>query len=124
MLNIKYIKYTFAHKIAFLKVEKELTGSNSVRGYLHDVDKLILYPFLAKKTVSKFHRKHSQHHVNKAQTRKDFIEMMIDWECARLTKADKPLDAHQTLLKFYPQLSKVMIPLLKEFNLYHVEYEV
>lgn len=123
MHNLKFIKYTWAHKKAFLKVERELTGGNSLRGYLHDVDKLILYPFLPKKLVSKLHRSYSKHHVIKARTRQDFVEMMIDWECARLTKADKPLTAHQTLIKFYPQLTEVMTPLLKEFKLYHINYE-
>lgn len=118
MFNIKHIKYTYIHKKAFLKVEKELTGSNSIRGLLHDVDKLILYPVLPKKIVSKMHRRFSRHHINSARTRNDFIEMMIDWESARFTKPDKPLDAQQTLFVLYPQLINVMIPLLIEFNLY------
>lgn len=32
----------------------------------------------------------------------NWIETIIDWECARFTKPDKPLNARETLSKFYP----------------------
>ena len=41
--RINKIKYTLRHKKAFLKVEKELRGKNTLKGYLHDVDKPFLY---------------------------------------------------------------------------------
>ena len=43
--------------------------------------------------------------------------MIIDWECARYTKPDKPLNAYDTLYKFYPQLENEILPLLNRFNL-------
>lgn len=43
--------------------------------------------------------------------------MIIDWECARYTKPDKPLNARQTLYKYYPALIDKIEPLLKEMNL-------
>lgn len=43
--------------------------------------------------------------------------MMIDWECARITKPDKPLDIYETLYKYYPELESYMLPLLIEFKL-------
>lgn len=119
MLNVKYIKYTWEHKKSFLDVEKTILGHNTIRGYLHDVDKLVMYLFIPKKIVSKFHRKFSNHHINKAKTRDDFIEMLIDWECARYTKKDKPLNAYETLYKLYPHLEGKMLPLMKEFYLVH-----
>ena len=32
--------------------------------------------------------------------------MIIDWECARYTKPDKPLNAYDTLYKIYPELEE------------------
>lgn len=109
--------YTIKHKIAFLKVEKQLLGKNTLRGYLHDIDKLFLYIFYSKKKTHTIHRNHSRHHVNKAKTKKDFIEMIIDWECARYTKPDKPLNAVETLNKFYPELKEILLPIMKELKL-------
>lgn len=43
--------------------------------------------------------------------------MVIDCECARFTKPDKPLNARQTLYKFYPELETKILPILEEFNL-------
>ena len=43
--------------------------------------------------------------------------MVIDWECARETKPDKPLDARETLEKFYPELKPYILPILEEFDL-------
>ena len=42
MFNLKSISYTWKHKIAFLKVEKQLLGKNTLSGYLHDIDKILL----------------------------------------------------------------------------------
>ena len=38
--------YTFKHKIAFLKIEKQLRGKNTLCGYLHDAEKPLMYLFL------------------------------------------------------------------------------
>ena len=45
--------------------------------------------------------------------------MVIDWECARFTKPDKPLDAYDTLYKFYPHMDDKILPILKELNIAH-----
>ena len=115
--NKEYIKYTLRHKKAFLEVERELLGKNTLSGYLHDLDKVFLYMLFSKDKVHNFHRKHSKHHTIKACKKKHFIQMIIDWECARKTKPDKQLDAYETLMAFYPQLKKEIIPLLIDFNL-------
>ena len=113
---IENLIYTVLHKKAFLKVEKQLLGGNTLRGCLHDIDKLFFYLFLSKEKTSKIHRKISKHH-NRAKTEKDFIQMAIDWECARYTKPDKPLTAHQTLEKYYPELKGIMIPILDKLKI-------
>lgn len=120
-------KYTLKHKLAFLRVERDLLGHNTWRGLFHDADKFLwLYPVALimgrdKKWVQICHRKNNRHHAEcpKERTRSDYIEMIIDWECARFTKADKQLDAYDTMKKFYPQLQDVILPLLREFNLEH-----
>lgn len=120
--NIKYIKYTLKHKKAFLMIEKKLLGKNTMSGYLHDLDKAFLYLFLGKKYVSMLHRKYSRHH-NKAHTESHYKHMLIDWECARYTKIDKPLNAYETLYKFYPELEIVILPLLEELGLVNDDKE-
>lgn len=117
MKRFKKFAYTFKHKKAILDIEKKLLGKNTMRGYLHDMDKLFLYPILGVKLTSKIHRKTSRHHINKAHTNKDYLEMVIDWESARFTKPDKPLNARQTLYKFYPQLEDKILPILNKYNL-------
>lgn len=48
MKNVEKMKYTIAHRKAFRKIEKSLLGHNTLRSLLHDLDKLILYPFCDK----------------------------------------------------------------------------
>ena len=115
--NKEYIKYTLRHKKAFLEVERELLGKNTLSGYLHDLDKVFLYMLFSKDKVHNFHRKHSKHHTIKACKKKHFIQMIIDWECARKTKPDKQLDAYETLMIYYPHLRAEIVPLLLDFNL-------
>ena len=119
--NLGAIKYTLEHRKAFKKVEKELLGHNTWRSFVHDIDKVILYNFLEHKKVKEFHRKKARHHVENEINKKraDYIEMIIDWECARYTKPDKPLNAYDTLYKIYPELEEKILPILKEFNIAH-----
>lgn len=118
--NQRYkIKYSWKHRKAFLKLEKEILGKNTLRGYFHDVDKIILYHFFPTEFVHTCHQWWSKHHVRRAKTHDDFVQMVIDWECARFTKPDKPLDAYDTLYKFYPHIEDKILPILKELNLTH-----
>lgn len=119
--NIGAIKYTLEHRKAFRKIEKELLGHNTWRSIIHDIDKVILYNIWPHKKVKSFHRKMARHHVenNIKKNRNDYIEMIIDWECARFTKPDKPLNAYDTLYIWYPELEKEILPILEEFNIAH-----
>ncbi len=112
------ILYTLRHKIAFLKVEKNLLGHNTLRGVLHDADKPFLYCllWLSKQRITEIHRNRNKHHVqnNQPKTKADDIETIIDWECARLTKKDKPLNAYETLMKLYPQHQDRYLPIIAE----------
>ena len=119
--NIGAIKYTKEHRKAFKKIEKELLGYNTWRSIVHDVDKVILYNIWPHKKVKEFHRNTARHHVESKikKSKNDYIEMIIDWECARYTKPDKPLNAYDTLYKIYPELEDKILPILKELKLDH-----
>lgn len=114
--NKDRLQYTLAHRKAFRKVEKELLGYNTVRSLFHDLDKVFLYPFFDYKKVHNFHRKHSRHHL-RARTHADFVQMVIDWECARYTKPDKSLNARETMNKIHPEYTAEVLPILKELGL-------
>lgn len=115
----KHIPYTWAHKKAFVQVERSLTGKVRLRSYLHDSDKLVMYALSplfmwSEQTVNKIHRELSSHHVENGT---DFLSMVIDWECARHTKPDKPLNARKTMQKYYPWMRKYIEPILKDLGL-------
>lgn len=115
--RVEEIDYTVQHRKAFRKVYKELTGKLTLSAWLHDLDKVFLKVFLDGDTVSKLHRSYSRHHEAKARTYNDRVNMVIDWECARITKPDKPLNARQTLDKYYPHLKDVMLPVIEDLGL-------
>ena len=123
--NIGAIKYTLEHRKAFKKVEKELLGHNTWRSLVHDIDKVILYNFLEHGNVKEFHRKTARHHVENdiKKNRGDYIEMIIDWECARYTKPDKPLNAYDTLYRIYPGLEDKILPILKKLNIAYTTHK-
>ena len=43
--------------------------------------------------------------------------MVLDWESARYTKPDKPLNAYDTLYKYYPEMEDNILPILKEIGI-------
>lgn len=105
MSNLRYIRYSLKHWVALnrLAIQKKVWHW---RFLLHDLDKVILYCFLPKDAVSKWHRKHSRHHVRDG-TIQDPLQAVLDWECARFTKPDKPLNARETWKKYYPNIKGV-----------------
>lgn len=116
--SYKHIPYTWKHYLAFLKVEKKLLGCYKYK--FHDWDKLGMYivcPFLGTKKIGKIHRFHSSHHVKNKTEEVDWIEAVIDWECAGLTKPDKPLTARQTMEKWYPEYKEHIEPVLQKLGL-------
>ena len=121
MKNFEHIKYTYKHrKIVMRLAEKYFKDNNEVLEQVksHDIDKLYLYLFYEKKTVSRIHREQSSHHENELEkTYLDYVEMVLDWESARYTKPDKPLNAYDTLVKFYPGMTDVILPILQEMKI-------
>lgn len=114
---------------------KEVQRIAKERGYsfpMHDFIKMINILLFGDKIATKLHRKFSGHHAQSKtylfdivqdscgwvypeyKTRRDIknkIEAAIDWESARFTKPDKPLNAYQTWKKYYSDIN--MEPTLK-----------
>jgi len=72
------IMHTYEHKLVYALVEKELYGHNTLDAITHDSDKMIMYLLgFPKSFVSKFHRKHSEHHVESGK-KMNLTSMLTD----------------------------------------------
>ena len=123
MNNIKLLEYTYKHRKIMLYLAKKHFNDTKVieRIKKHDLDKMYLMLFYNKSEIKKFHRTYSTHHDNDIPKEElDYIEMVLDWESARYTKDDKPLNAYDTLCQYYSHLEDNILPILKKVNLDHV----
>ena len=94
--RIDCIKYTLDHRKALQRLANE-------KGYsfpFHDLDKVFLYPFLGKHYTQILHRAWSRHHYRNGDI-KDKVQAAFDWESARFTTPDKPLDAFFMTMRPY-----------------------
>lgn len=121
MKNKEYIDYTYKHrKVVMLLAQKYFPDNKELLEQvdLHDLDKLFMYLFYDKKVASKLHREQNAHHANEVEkTDLDYKEMVLDWESARYTKPDKPLNAYDTLYAYYPEMEDVILPILQEMGI-------
>lgn len=123
--NKNKIIYTLRHRYAFkLCVEKYCPKENLKellnRSKYHDMDKVILSCLMDGSLAAKVHRLYNKHHnTNNCEklTKDDLLEIILDWECSRYTKPDKPRNAYDTLYKFYPEIENYIMPILKEIGL-------
>ena len=110
------LNYTYQHKKVFLKVEKEFLGKNTVSGYLHDTNKLVMFALgFPKNWVRDIHRAISPHHERNGKI-KNLAGAIIDWESARYTKPDKSSTARE----FHDEFAKHIDgadEMLKKFGL-------
>lgn len=118
--SLLHIPYTIKHIKAIYKLQIKYIGY--IKFPLHDVDKLFMYVFLSfigTKNISKIHRRLSKHHLDnhKTHTKDNILEAVIDWESARYTKADKPLNAWHTCINYYPQWKGSVSEILNEYNI-------
>ena len=124
--NYNYCKYTYLHRKAlhyyieknnFLEDKEKETLLK--RAKIHDMDKLTLYLFRDKESASKYHKENSSHHIKKWKpfTHEDILESVFDYECAALTKPDKPLNAYDTVIKYYPEFKNLYLPELKRLHM-------
>ena len=120
--------YTLEHKMAFAACEYYFTGRCSCRGIFHDWEKpwMYMFPWLKEGEIQRLHRQNNPHHMEaeKFSSIPHLVEMYIDWECAAITKPDKPLNAFDTLLHFYPAYIKYMLPVCLVFNVKSVRSNV
>lgn len=120
MNNFDKIIYTMKHKHALELVANKYYGSKMMEQIkYHDMDKVLMMLFMDKELASTFHRLYANHHNdgNQKLQKQDLIEMILDWECARYTKPDKPLNAYDTLNKYYNNLNDEVMPILIELKL-------
>jgi hypothetical protein len=130
MRNFGYARYTYLHRLAlkhYISKNDNLTPEETVilleRADVHDMDKLTLYLFWEKEEASKYHRKTSRHHMRKEfidlgfANKFDMLESIFDFECAGLTKPDKPLNAFDTIEKFYPDCKEAYMKYLPRLGM-------
>ena len=79
---------------------------------------MLLFTNKSVKEIQQNHRSKVRHHVNnQIKTEKDYIQMIIDWECARYSKPDKQLNARETLDRFYPHIKEHVLPIIEKLKL-------
>ena len=93
-----------------------------IKFLFHDLDKLFMYIFLGFigiKKISNIHRKYVKHHLSlgKRFTSDNVLEAVLDWESARFTKPDKPLNAWNTCLKYYPEWKLYVEDILLKYKI-------
>lgn len=94
--SYKHIPYTIRHYKAMRRIQYVVLGC--IPYPWHDLDKVLMYiflPFLGTKRIKSIHKKYSKHHItmDKNPDECEYIEAILDWECARFTKPDKPENA-------------------------------
>ena len=113
----KFQLYTLNHKQAFMAVEMELGVDVDELSILHDTDKLVTYGKMEKADASKLHKKYARHHFKNCLTDADYAQCVIDYECARFTKSDKPLNAYEHIMKFKISYYDTLKPSLQKLGL-------
>lgn len=113
------ISYTMKHWLAYQKTGVKL-GLWKPRHLLHDLDKVIMLCLgVEVKKASRLHRSWSSHHEDKNGVITVVVDAVIDWECARLTKPDKPMNAVETAEKYYPKYAKETKHIMDNSKLAH-----
>ena len=118
--SYKHIPYSWKHYLIVMKLEKKYIGYYKYP--FHDLDKIVMYiffPFLGTKVIQKIHTRFAKHHLRKYKKHMNFDEAILDWESARFTKPDKPMDAWETYQKLFTDFSDDLLPIFEKFNLKH-----
>ena len=126
MHNFEDLLYTYKHRKVVKFLGKLYFHNDELMEQLnkHDLDKMYLLLFYDKKKITKFHNSMASHHDNDLlKTEIDYMEMVLDWESARYTKEDKPLNAYDTMLKYYPHLKDKVLPVLEKIGIAYSTFD-
>ena len=118
--SYKHIPYSWKHYLMVMKLEKKYIGYYKYP--FHDLDKIFMYiffPFLGTKVIQKIHTRFAKHHLRKYKKHMNFDEAILDWESARFTKPDKPMNAWETYQKLFTDFSDDLLSIFEKFNLKH-----
>ena len=102
MRNLEWCIYTYRHRRAFeycvrrYITEPSLREEMLKRAAVHDMDKMLMYLFMDQRAAQEMHTRTQPHHLENdlPRTYEDYVETVIDYECAPYTKPDKPLNAY------------------------------
>ena len=109
-------KYWFAHWCAFNMTALNL-GCWRFRFLFHDWEKPWLLLLLRDyEKVRDIHRKYSRHHLECIYP-KDYLALVIDWECSRFTKSHATLNAREKLNSLELANKKDIETVLNKLNL-------
>ncbi len=109
--SYQHITYSWYDMMCYRDVEHFLRGKTVNKW--HDMDKILMFvfvPWLGPEVINNIHIRIQSHHpkywngetmIGKDISDIDWYQAVIDWECARYTKLDKPLNAYDTMLKYY-----------------------
>lgn len=119
--NLNLLKYTYLHRREVYRLGNELRVKESLLDslWMHDIDKMIIYLFRDKKDTQQIHRVLNRHHNRNETDKEILVEMLLDWESETFTKPDKPLNAYDTMKKYYPDMESKMLPIMEELGLNH-----
>lgn len=113
---LDYVKYTKLHREVVLSLAKkhgiEIEGLEN-----HDLDKFLTYWFYTDEEVQNYHWQHNEHHHTETTDVNVLTEMVLDWASAPYTKPDKPLNAYDTLYRWYPSMIDKILPILERYGL-------
>lgn len=115
--NYTYMVYTFLHRREIFRLGDYLGIPAKDVYRTHDIDKIIAYIFMTKEQAHNMHVTLNEHHNRDTLDQKALVEMVLDWESARFTKPDKPLNSFDTLYKYYKPMEPVILPILKAYGL-------
>lgn len=99
MKRLEEVKNIARHRKMVQKLARE-------KGYsfpFHDFVKMVNVLLFGDRIATKLHRRFSNHHERNGDI-KNKIEAVFDWESARFTKPEKPLNAFQTWKKYYSHI--------------------
>ena len=115
--NYSSLVYTYLHRKIIFDLGDKLGIPAREFYYSHDLDKLLAYQYLSVEEVHDLHVTLAAHHDIVADDPLVLTEMVLDWESARFTKPDKPLNAFDTLYKYYASMESQVLPILQKYGL-------